>query len=221
MRLSRRAREGLSSRSMLCEPVAVAHRETELPSIGLFLRAVGGGDAAKGSAGEVAALLVGLATDLAAQVAGASPGWSERGGALAQADTVRERALALATEHQHAYRVALAELSRALETTGSDEPSSEPDLGEALARVVAPLLALGEAASDAAELAKHVARSGSPVVRPDAVAATMLATVAAEISVHLIDINLLIGPDDERSRLAHELSASAARNREVARSLPR
>src|SRR5437660_10641229 len=118
MRPPRRAPTGLSSRATMCEPSGVARREADLPSIGAFVRAVGDGEAACGSAGEVAALVVGIAADLSSQVARSSTEWNERGGALAQAETLRDRALALAAEVEHAYRAALQELSRALEPSG-------------------------------------------------------------------------------------------------------
>jgi formiminotetrahydrofolate cyclodeaminase len=196
-------------------------RDADLPSIGAFVRAVGDGEAARGSAGEVAALVVGIAVDLSSQVARSSTEWSERGGALAQAETLRDRALALAAEVEHAYRAALQELSRALERSGTTQHSSEPGLGHALEHVVDTLLRLAQNASDVAELAEIAAESGAPVVRADAVAATMLATAAADVCAHLVDVNLLVRPDDERSRLARDLLASAVRSREAALALPR
>lgn len=196
-------------------------READLPSIGAFLRAAGGGQEARGTAGEVAALVIGIAADLAIQVARASTEWGERGGALAQAEALRERALALRGEVQHRYDVALAELSRARERSGPGHQEGETELGQALEELVGSLLALGETASDVAGLAEVVARSGVTELRPGAAAAAMLAAAAADVCAHLVDVNLVIRPDDERSRLAHELLASAVRSREAARALSR
>ena len=196
-------------------------READLPSVGAFLRAAGGGQEARGTAGEVAALVIGIAADLASQVARASTEWGERGGALAQAEALRERALALRGEVQHRYDVALAELSRARERSGPGHQEGETELGQALEELVGSLLALGETASDVAGLAEVVARSGVTELRPGAAAAAMLAAAAADVCAHLVDVNLVIRPDDERSRLAHELLASAVRSREAARALSR
>jgi formiminotetrahydrofolate cyclodeaminase len=198
----------------------VARSEPDLPAIDAFVTSVGG-EEIRASSGAVAALAVALAADLAAQVARASREWSERGGALAQADAIRDRAIELAAEVGHAYQVALATLSRALAEPTATPAAGAPDLGEALERAVEPLLQVGAAASDAAELAELVARCGSSLVRADAVAATMLATAAAEMCAHLVEVNLLVTGDDERACRAREIVASAAASRESARTLGR
>jgi formiminotetrahydrofolate cyclodeaminase len=204
----------------LCEAVCVARSEPDLPAIDAFVSGVGGDDI-RASSGAVAALAVALAADLTSQVARASPEWSERGGALAQADAVRDRAIEAAAEVGHAYQVALATLSRTLAQPTAAPVAGAPDLGEALERAVEPLLQVGEAASDASELAALVARSGASLVRADAVAATILATAAAEICAHLVEVNLLVTGDDERARRAREIVASASASREAARALGR
>jgi formiminotetrahydrofolate cyclodeaminase len=198
----------------------VARSEPDLPAIDAFVTSVGG-EEIRASSGAVAALAVALAADLAAQVARASREWSERGGALAQADAIRDRAIELAAEVGHAYQVALATLSRALAEPTATPAAGAPDLGEALERAVEPLLQVGAAASDAAELAELVARCGSSLVRADAVAATMLAPAAAEMCAHLVEVNLLVTGDDERACRAREIVASAAASRESARTLGR
>jgi formiminotetrahydrofolate cyclodeaminase len=198
----------------------VARSEPDLPAIDAFVTSVGG-EEIRASSGAVAALAVALAADLAAQVARESREWSERGGALAQADAIRDRAIELAAEVGHAYQVALATLLRALAEPTTTPAAGAPDLGEALERAVEPLLQVGAAASDAAELAELVARCGSSLVRADAVAATMLATAAAEMCAHLVEVNLLVTGDDERARRAREIVSSAAASRESARTLGR
>ena len=192
----------------------MAWGESDLPSIEAFAAAAA--DDTRASAGAVAALAVALAADLASQVAGVSTAWAERGGALAQADAIRARAIALAGEVGHAYQVVLMALTQTLATP---PVALGVDLGEALGRAVEPLLAIAEAAADAAELAEHVARAGSTLVRADAVAATMLATTAAEIAQHLVEVNLLVTGNDDRSHRARELLAGAAARREAARTL--
>jgi formiminotetrahydrofolate cyclodeaminase len=195
----------------------MARSGSDLPSVDKFVNSVAA-DEVRASAGAVAALAVALAADLAAQVALASADWGERGGALAQADAIRARAIALATEVGCAYEVVLTALTQTLATP---PVPANVDLGEALGRAVEPLLAIAEAAGDAAELAEHVARSGATLVRADAVAATMLATTAAEIAQHLVAVNLLVTGDDDRSQRARELFAAAAERREAARALQR
>jgi formiminotetrahydrofolate cyclodeaminase len=200
--------------------VAVARSEPDLPAIDAFVAAVGGDDV-RASSGAVAALAVALAADLAAQVARASSDWSERGGALAQADAIRDRAIDLAAGVGRAYQVALATLAQTLAEPATTPPPGALDLGNALERAIEPLLQLGDAASDAAELAALVARSGNSVVRADAVAATLLATAAAEICAHLVEVNLLVTGDDVRALQARDDVASAAASRESARALGR
>jgi hypothetical protein len=68
-------------------------------------------------------------------------------------------------------------------------------------------------------LAELAARSGAPLARPNAVAATIVATAAAEVCAHLVEINLLMTRDDERVRRARELVAAAAAARQAALSL--
>jgi formiminotetrahydrofolate cyclodeaminase len=201
--------------------VTVASHEPDLPSVDAFVRAAGGSDGGvQGSSGAVAALGVALAADLAAQVARASSDWEERGGALAQADAIRERAIRLAGEVEQSYRLALRVLARSLQAE-RDTESGQLDLGETLGRVIEPLLGIAEAAADAAMLAELVARSGDVLVRANAVAATMLATAAAEMSAHLVEVNLLMTAGDDRVRRTRELVATAAACRENARSLGR
>ena len=204
----------------LCDAVAVAGSGPDLPAIDAFVSRVGGRDT-RASSSAVAALAVALAADLTAQVAHASPEWSERGAALAQADAIRDRAIELAAEVAGAYQVALARLVHALAAPRAASASGAIDLGEALERAVAPLLQVADAAGDAAELAELVARSGTSLVRADAVAATVLATAAAEICAHLVEVNLLVTGDDERALRARAIVARAAASRESAQRLAR
>jgi formiminotetrahydrofolate cyclodeaminase len=198
----------------------MASRETDLPSIGAFM--IGGGArGARASSGAVAALLGALAADLVTQVARDSGEWEESGGALAQSQALRERALALATEVEQAYGAALAALERAVGSGEALRGAGEHDLGQTLSSAVEPLLRIAEVASDAAQLAALAARSGATLIRADAVAATMLATAAAEIAAHLVEVNLLVSAGDERCVRARELLAAAAASRDAARSQPR
>jgi formiminotetrahydrofolate cyclodeaminase len=194
--------------------MARAAQESELPAIDAFVRVVGDGIVARGSAGAVAGLVAALAADLAAQVETSSGEWNERGGVLAQADAIRDRAISLVSEVQRTYRAALSELARA-RTTTAHETSGDAELAQALNDVADHLVLIGEVANDAAELAELAARSGQPSMRADAIAATILAAAAAEIATHLVDVNLVVTREDPRAVLVGELqlSAIAARNR--------
>jgi hypothetical protein len=213
--------------------------EAQLPAIDAFVGAGGTAAGATGSAGTVAALNVALAADLTAQAAHASPAWAERGGALAQADAIRDRAISLAGEVEQTYREALSALERAVDAPAPADGESglppapggetgrprahdgETGLGGALTAVLDALLRIGAAGSDAAVLAELVAASGAALVRANAVAATILATAAAEVCAHLVEINLLMTRDDERVGQARELVAAAAAARQAALSLGR
>ncbi len=208
----------------------MAERDLDLPAIDAFLRLLGDPDVAglgaraRGSAGAVAALTAALAADLAAQVALGSPDWTERGGALAQADVIRERCSALALRVQARWEVAIGALERALAAppvgggASGGRGTGEP-LGRALADIVDLLLGVGEAASDAAALGELAASSGAALLCATAVSATMLAAAAAEVAAHLVEVNLLVSPDDDRSRRARQLVVAAAASREAARAL--
>jgi methenyltetrahydrofolate cyclohydrolase len=166
------------------------------------------------SAGAVAALAAAQAADLAAQVADSSSEWSERGGALAQADAIRDRAGALASEVQRTYAATLAELTRALGQEGDDLL-----LAQALNTVADQLERIAETASDAAELAELAAVSGEPAMRVDALSGAILAAAAADIAAQLVNVNLAVGAGagDERALRAARLMAAAAAARDRAR----
>ena len=194
-----------------------------LPSLAGFVTSLAGSEAgdepAPGSAGAVVALTAALAADLAAQVARQSPDWVERQDALRGAGSIRERAIALAGDVDRTYLRALAGLSRA--AAAGDEASSGRELGDALVDIVALLLSIGEAAADAAELARLVAASGSVSVRATVVAAAMLAAGAAEAAAHLVEVNLLVGSDDAAAKRAREYVSAARVSCDAAAALPR
>ena len=68
-----------------------------------------------------------------------------------------------------------------------------------------------------AALAALVARQCDPALRPDAVAAGLLAAGSAHAAAHLVAINLTTAPNDERVRRADALAEEAARTAEEAR----
>jgi hypothetical protein len=172
----------------------------------------------RASAGATAALTVGLSADLVAQVAARSPEWEEHQGALAQADVVRERAMAHGREIAVAYLRLVEALDEAL-AAGPERRSArpgDPALGDGLLAAGDLLLEIAENACDCAALAVVVAKAGDPVVRGDATGAAVLAAAAAEIARHLVDINLVAGADPERSARAQQLASVAAASRSEA-----
>lgn len=201
---------------------AVTARDLALPGIDAYALAVGAGDgqadAPRGSAGAVAALNAALAADLTVQVARNSPRWVERGGAIAQADMIRRRSIGLAARVRDTFEAALDALERVRQLLcGSDGEPGE--LGRSLSDLVDLLLGVGDAANDAAGLAELAARSGEPVMVATAVSAAIVAASAADVVVHLIEVNLLTAADDERVRQARELAATANTTRDRARRL--
>jgi formiminotetrahydrofolate cyclodeaminase len=155
------------------------------------------------TAGLTAALAAGLTTMAARQ----SHQWDGAGAAIAQANALRDRLMALAPANDEAYEAALASLhfTDQLETGARNEL-----LGETLARAAALPLAIADAATSVAELAAHVAEEGDASFRPDAVAATLLAEGAARASASLVEVNLAVLDADERITHAQRLVAEAA-----------
>lgn len=166
------------------------------------------------SAGAAAALTVGLAADLIAQVAERTPGWEARSGVLAQADVLRERATSAAGSVAAIYHVLVKALDAAVVAPPSSATPS--DLGEELARAADVLIQIAETACDCAALAVIVAKSGDTVVRADATAAAILAAAGAEMAAHLVEVNLLAGARQERTDRARELASAAALSRAAA-----
>jgi methenyltetrahydrofolate cyclohydrolase len=181
-----------------------------------FLDVVAAEDPTPGG-GSAAALAVAVSAGLSAMVARASTDWPEAGSAVAQAERLRRRAAPLAQRDAEAYEEALVtlRLPERVEPTVRDAA-----VGAALSRTAEVLLAIGEAAADAAWLAALVADRGTPERRGDAVAAAQLAEAGARAAAALIAVNLTVRPGDERFVHAQELAETAAdAAREATRSL--
>jgi formiminotetrahydrofolate cyclodeaminase len=191
---------------------------TELPSLELFARRLAAGPR-RPSAGAAAALAVALAADLLAQVAQRTPAWEGHGGILAQADVVRERAIAGAGHVAVAYHGLVESLDAAVANPAN--PPEGTDLGEQLAGAADVLLEIAETASDCTALAVVVAQFGDTVVRVDASAAAILAASAAEMACHLVEVNLLASAEGERTDRARLLARTATANRSAAARLTR
>ena len=166
------------------------------------------------SAGATAALAVALAADLVAQVAERSVEWQEQGGILAQADVLRERAVAASAEVAIVYHELVEALDAAVANPEVVPPSMA--LAERLTSAATVLIKIAETACDCAALALVVAESGDRVVRADASAAAILASGAADMAAHLVDVNLLANSQPELTAHAHRLATAAALNRSAA-----
>ena len=190
----------------------------ELPSIELFAHRLAAGPR-RPSAGAAAALAVALAADLLAQVAQRTPAWDGRGGTLAQADVLRERAISASGHVAVAYHGLVESLDAAV--TNPANPPEGTDLGAQLAVAGDVLLEIAETAGDCAALAVVVAQFGDTVVRADASAAAILAAAAADMACHLVEVNLLASAEEERTDRARLLARAAAASRSEAVALTR
>jgi formiminotetrahydrofolate cyclodeaminase len=158
--------------------------------------------------GSGAALTVAIAAALVAKAARLSrSGWLEAGGAVAQADTLRARALSLATSDAVAYEDALA--------TMANVEQIEPDrrdaaIQDALIRSAEVPLLISQTACDVSHLAADVAEAGNPEVGADAAVAAVLAGAAARAAGHLVEVNLATVPDDERAARGEVFASKAA-----------
>jgi methenyltetrahydrofolate cyclohydrolase len=165
--------------------------------------------------GAVAALVAALAGSLAAAAADRSRSeWNEAGGARAQAQALRRRALELAERDAVAYATAREALATRrpdsqLEASVEDQDARDWRLGVAVKQAAGPPLELAASAADIAQLAAGIARFGAEDVRADAVVAAVLGAAAARAAAWLVQVNLVVG-DQEPSVLARRYAEAAA-----------
>ncbi len=160
---------------------------------------------AEPGAGAVAAVCASLAAALLAMAAEAArDSWEEAGGAAAQAEALRRRTGALAGENAGAYDAALELLARP-----RGEGEGDRALGEALEAAASVPLGIAGQAGAIAELAAEVAANGRAELQADAIAAAGIAAAATRTAALLVEVNLAVGPEDERASRARALSASA------------
>jgi formiminotetrahydrofolate cyclodeaminase len=164
------------------------------------------------AAGSVAALAVAMAAGLSAKAARASPDWPEAQSAVAQAERLRKRTAPLAQSDAEAYEEALAvlHLPDQLEAEVRDMA-----IGQVLARAAEIPLVIAEAGADVASLAALIADRGAAARRAEAVVAALLAEAATRSAAHLVAVNLIVTPEDERvvkARAASEIASAACRN---------
>lgn len=164
--------------------------------------------------GAVTGIVVALSAALLSGVADRSrEGWPGAAGAVAQAQALQRRARTQAREDVRAY----ASAREALSSGSGEQPHSDQRdwaLGRTVAAAADPPLAVARCAEDVAQLAATVAAHGSLEVRADAVVAAELAAAAAAAAAHLVEVNLVVGSDEERAGRAR---AHARRAAEAAR----
>jgi formiminotetrahydrofolate cyclodeaminase len=157
--------------------------------------------------GSAAALVTAAAAALTAMAARCSrSSWAGAGAAVAQAESLRERAGGLAREDSDALEAFLA--ARA----ATAEPRREArdfQLGQALFHAADVPLAIAETACDVALLAAHVAENCKDDVRADAASAAVLAHGAVRAVAHLVEVNLATADGDVRVTRARNLVRTA------------
>jgi formiminotetrahydrofolate cyclodeaminase len=176
-------------------------------------------DARAPAGGTGAAIVVALAAALAAKAARLSrPSWSEAPGAVAQAQTLLERAAFLASADAVVFEEALA----VLRDVDQAEPGArDAALRDALVRAAEIPLLIAHTACDVALLAADAAEAGNPELGADAAVAALLAEAAARSARHLVAVNLASLPEAERVARGEELAdaaGGAARRAVAARS---
>lgn len=158
--------------------------------------------------GSGAALVVALAAALVSKVARLSRSrWAEAGGAAAQAETLRARAVLLAEADAVVYEEALLVLDRKDELASDRRDAA---IGDALVRAAEVPLMIATTACDVALLAAEVAEAALPDAAADAAAAALLADGAARSARHLVEVNLATAGEDRRAARGAELVATAA-----------
>ena len=166
--------------------------------------------------GAVASLVAALAASLAAAAADRSrTEWKEAGGARAQAQSLRRRAIELAERDAAAYATARDALtqSRLERQAGSvSEGQTKRDwrLGVAVEEAAGPPLELAASGADIAELAALISARGAAEVKADAVIAAVLAAAATRAAAQLVKINLVVGQQESSVQARRYADAAAA-----------
>jgi formiminotetrahydrofolate cyclodeaminase len=155
------------------------------------------------TAGPAAALAAATAADVIVGVARAAGDEA----LIAQARSLRGRLARLAAEDSRA----LAEARRALASPVGGDERRDFALGRKLDNAAAVPLAIAEACADLSVLANELAPLTPHDFVPDARAAALIAAGAARAAAHLVEVNLGVGPGDERlTRAAAAVAAAEA-----------
>ena len=160
--------------------------------------------------GAVAALTTALAAALVEAAAlRAGDEWPEGADVARRARRARKRAAPLAAENARAYRQAVQAM-RGRPAVAESRSERNAALGKALARAAEVPLEITTIAEEVAELGARAAEQGAASLRPDAVAATLLAGASAAAAANLVAVNLGITDEDPRAQRAHGLAHGAA-----------
>lgn len=150
----------------------------------------------------MSALVVAMSAGLVAMAARVSGD----AGAVAQAESIRERVTPLAAEDAEAYREALSAMRA---PSGKNADERDESIHRALVRAAEVPLQIAEAAANTAALAASVAERGSQAVRGDAAAAALLSAAAARAAANLVAINLAAGAENELVARARRVADDA------------
>jgi formiminotetrahydrofolate cyclodeaminase len=129
----------------------------------------------------------------------------------ARASGLRLEALALGERELRSY----APVLEALRLPAAD-PERRGRLADALARASDAPLRTAEAAASVAELGAELVRTGSPHLRGDALAGTLLAEASCRSALALVALNLADQPDDGGRERREALAQRAERARREA-----
>lgn len=173
-------------------------------------RAVPGSGSALAVALAAAAAVVQMAARLSTDT------WPDAAGIAAQAESLRERAVALVDEDAEAYR-------RAVEAQNAPtaDPSAERRdfaLGRAVSAAAEPPLTLASVATDLAQLCAAASGKVESRVHADVAAAAALAAGVARGACELVAVNLTALPGDPRVVEAESLAVASEAAARSARS---
>lgn len=189
-----------------------APQSWDLLSLREFIDRVGHAEIAP-AGGSAAALGVAIAAGLVAKVARTCDDAGVAGGAVAQADALRDRALRLIEADARAFTLARTALWHREEL---DVRTRDFEIGENLANTAKVLLAISEVADDLAKLALEIRPHAHPDHHPDLAIACLLCEAGAATGLHLVEINLGVQPGDERLSQAEALLADVRKARDRA-----
>ncbi len=181
-------------------------------SLGRFLELVGSAEPDPGG-GAVCAVAVALSAALAGMAARFSEKHLDGSAELAaRAEKLRERALPLAQADAEAYGRVIS----AYRMPREENPARRKrEIREALSGAADVPLEIVEIGAEVADLASHLARSGNPNLKGDAVSAALLAEAAVRAAANLAEINLSGAEARDDARLGQlgkiQMRAAAAR----------
>jgi formiminotetrahydrofolate cyclodeaminase len=162
-----------------------------------------------GAAALVADSLVSAAELLRALARDAAAGDPGAAGLAAQAGALARRAREAGERNAAAYATARAALGGQL----ADDRQEARDhlLAQALDRAADGPAALAETAGDVAALGCDLSRHAEGTARADAAGVALIAAGAAAAAAHLVAVNLVVDPGDERATTAARAARDAAR----------